>query len=307
MTGYRKDLPIVMLSGGVGGARLARGLDAVCGDLTVVVNVGDDELVYGLVVSPDLDTVLYTLAGIEGSEGWGLAGDSFDVMEHLGRLGVDNRFRIGDRDLATNLYRTARVAAGVPLSTITLELTSQLGVATRIIPATDDPVATRVRSGDTWLAFQEYFVLRSAADDVDELHFQHAAAATPAPGVLTAIERAALVVIAPSNPPLSVWPILAVPGIREAVDRVDRVIAVSPLFGGKALKGPADRVMAGLGLAPGNQGVADAYEGLITDLIVDIADADEPIDSDAVVHAMDTRIADPAAATDFARRLLELL
>jgi len=120
MTNYRKDLPVVMLSGGVGGARLARGLDAVCADLTVVVNVGDDELIYGLSVSPDLDTVLYTLAGIEGPVGWGVAGDSFDVMEHLGALGIDNRFRIGDRDLATNLYRTAQLAAGVPLSTITV-------------------------------------------------------------------------------------------------------------------------------------------------------------------------------------------
>ncbi|NNC93804.1 MAG: 2-phospho-L-lactate transferase [Acidimicrobiia bacterium] len=307
MTDYRNDLPVVLLSGGVGGARLARGLDAVCGDLTIVVNVGDDELRYGLAVSPDLDTVVYTLAGIEGPEGWGVAGDSFDVMEHLGSLGVDNRFRIGDRDLATNLFRTARLKAGVPLSTITAELTAQLQVNARVIPATDAAVATRIRSGDTWLSFQDYFVLRSAADEVDELHFQNAAQAAPAPGVLEAIEEAAVVVIAPSNPPLSVWPILAIPGLRGAIGRARRVIAVSPLFGGKALKGPADRVMASLGLAPGNQGVTDAYEGLISDLIVDSGDAGESIATDATVHSLETRIAEPAAATEFARRLLELL
>jgi LPPG:FO 2-phospho-L-lactate transferase len=307
MTDYRKDLPVVVLSGGVGGARLARGLDEACRHLTIVVNVGDDELIYGLSVSPDLDTVLYTLAGIEGPAGWGVAGDSFDVMEHLGRLGIDNRFRIGDRDLATNLFRTARLAAGVPLSAITAELGSQLQLRPRILPVTDDTVATRVRSGDTWLSFQEYFVLRSAADEVDELDFRNAATATPAPGVLEEIEHAAAVVIAPSNPPLSVWPILAIPGIRETVARAARVIAVSPLFGGKALKGPADRVMASLGLAPGNQGVADAYGGLVTDLIVDIADAGETINTTATVHTMDTRIAEPAAAADFGRRLLELL
>ena len=307
MTDYRNDLPVVLLSGGVGGARLARGLDAVCRDLTVVVNVGDDELIYGLAVSPDLDTVLYTLAGIEGPDGWGVAGDRFDVMGHLGTLGVDNRFRIGDRDLATNLFRTTRLAEGAPLSVVTAELAARFGVEASIIPATDARVATRVRSGDTWLSFQEYFVLRSATDAVDELEFHNATLATPASGVLEAIDRAAVVVIAPSNPPLSVWPILAIPGIRDAIARAPRVIAVSPLFGGKALKGPADRVMASLGLAPGNQGVADAYEGLIGDLIVDIGDDGQLLETEATVHALDTRIAQPNSAADFARQVLELL
>jgi LPPG:FO 2-phospho-L-lactate transferase len=307
MSDYRNDLPVVILSGGVGGARLARGFDAVLDDVTVVVNTGDDEEMYGLHVSPDLDTVVYTLARSEGPAGWGLTGDGFDVMEHLGALGIDNRFRIGDRDLATNLARTMRLRAGTPLSEITAELAGAFGVRARVLPATNDPVPTRIRSGDEWLSFQEYFVLRSAADRVDEVRYEGAAAARPAPGVADAIERAALVVIAPSNPPLSTWPILAIPAIRTAVTAARRVLAVSPLFGGKALKGPADRVMADLGLAAGNQGVADAYAGLITDLVVDIGDAAEPVATDAIVHALDTRIAEPEAAARFARLLVELL
>jgi len=306
MSDYRNDLAIVALSGGVGGARLARGLNAVCTDLTVVVNVGDDEVIYGLSVSPDLDTVVYTLAGVEGQQGWGLADDSFDVMGHLGDLGLDNRFRIGDRDLATNLLRTAQLRRGVPLSSITADITSAMGVDARVLPATDDAVPTRVRSGNTWMPFQEYFVLRGSTDHVDELRYQGAEVAEAAPGVVEAIDRAEIVVIAPSNPPLSVWPILAIPPIRAALERASRVMAVSPLFGGKALKGPADRVMASLGLPAGNQGVADAYQGLLTDLIVDSDDADELLETDAVVHALDTRIAEPAAAARFARSLLEL-
>jgi len=306
MTGYRNDLPIAVLSGGVGGARLARGLNSICTDLTVVVNVGDDEAVYGLSVSPDLDTVVYTLAGREGPEGWGMAGDSFDTMDRLGHLGLDNRFRIGDQDLATNLFRTARLGDGAALSAITADIAAHLGVAARILPATDQAVPTRVRSGDEWMSFQEYFVLRTGADRVDELTFEGAETAQPAPGVIDAIDRAAVVVIAPSNPPLSVWPILAIPGVREALARSDRVIAVSPLFGGKALKGPADRVMASLGLAPGNQGVADAYPGLISDLVVDAGDAGETLKTAAAVHHLDTRIAEPAAAARFAQKLLEL-
>ncbi len=306
MTDYRNDLPVVMLSGGVGGARLARGLNAVCTDLTVVVNMGDDEEIYGLHVSPDLDTVLYTLAGREGPEGWGLAGDTFETMDRLGRFGLDNRFRIGDQDLATNLYRTARLRDGIALSSITLDIATYLGVTARILPATNQSVPTRVRSGGEWMSFQDYFVLRAGADEVHELRFKGADAAEPAPGVIEAIEQAAVVVIAPSNPPLSVWPILAIPGIRDALAGAGRVVAVSPLFGGKALKGPADRVMASLGLAPGNQGVADAYRGLISDLIVDRGDAGEPIETEATVHPLDTRIAELATATRFAQALLEL-
>lgn len=304
--------PIALLSGGVGGARLARGLAAVLapGDLTVVVNVGDDAEFYGLHVSPDLDTVAYTLAGREGPQGWGRADDSFTVMGYLESLGVDARFRVGDADLAANLLRTSALRSGEPLSAATAHLAAALGVACRLLPATDDPLRTRLRlaSGE-WVAFQEYFVLRAHRDEVAGVKYEGAASARPAPGVLAALADAAVVVVGPSNPPLSIWPILAVPGIREAVAAAPRVVGVSPLFGGKALKGPADRVMASLGLPAGNAGVLAAYEGLLTDLVVDAGDrADLAALGGGPVrlHAAETRITEPAAAARFARRLLEL-
>ncbi|MFH1330701.1 MAG: 2-phospho-L-lactate transferase [Actinomycetota bacterium] len=304
--------PIVLLSGGVGGARLARGLAAVLPPtaLTVVVNVGDDEEFYGLHVSPDLDTVAYTLAGREGPSGWGVAGDTFAVMGHLGALGVDTRFRVGDADLAVNLARTAALRSGETLSAVTAGTAAALGLACRLLPATDDRLRTRVRTvAREWLSFQEYFVLRGHRDEVAEIRYEGAGAARPAPGVLEAIAAASLVIVAPSNPPLSVWPILAVPGIREAATAAPRVIAVSPLFGGRALKGPADRVMTALGLPPGNAGVLTAYEGVLTDLVVDQGDAADvaALNGTAVrLHASDTRIAAPDAAARFARYLLDL-
>lgn len=305
--------PITLLSGGVGGARLARGLAAVLDpdDLAVVVNVGDDAEFYGLHVSPDLDTVAYTLAGREGPQGWGRAGDSFTVMSHLESLGVDTRFRVGDADLAANLLRASALRSGERLSAATARLGAALGVACRLLPATDDPLRTRLRlaSGE-WVPFQEYFVLRGHRDHVAEVDFEGAAAARPGPGVLEAIAAAAMVVIAPSNPPLSIWPILAVPGIREAVAAAPRVVAVSPLFGGRALKGPADRVMAALGLPPGNAGVLAAYAGLITDLVVDADDREDLAllgGGPVRLHAADTRIAEAGAAARFGRWLGELL
>ncbi len=276
------------------------------GRLVVVVNVGDDDDVYGVRVCPDLDTVLYTLAGIEGGAGWGIAGDSFSRLAALEREGVDTWFRLGDRDFEQCGRRTDLLAAGVPLSKVTAELADDLGVAATVLPATDHPVRTRVRTSDGWLAFQDYFVRRGHRDDVAELDYAGAAVAEPAPGVVEALAAADLVVVAPSNPPLSIWPILAVPRIREAVAAAPRRVAVSPLFGGRALKGPADRVMARLGLPPGNAGVAAAYEGLITDLVVDEGDAtDVTLARDGLaVHAADTRIAEPNAAARFARWLV---
>lgn len=303
--------PVVLLSGGVGGARLARGLAAVLApaDLTLVVNVGDDAEIYGLHISPDLDTVAYTLAGREGPQGWGRAGDTFAVMDHLAVLGADTRFRVGDADLAANLLRTAALRSGETLTAVTRRLAVARGIACRLLPATDDSLRTWVRvSTGEWLPFQEYFVLRGHRDEVAEVSYRGAGSARPAPGVLEAIAAAALVVIAPSNPPLSIWPILAVPGIREAVAAAARVIAVSPLFGGRALKGPADRVMAALGLPPGNAGVLAAYEGLLTDLVVDAGDVGDlaALGGGRVhLHAADTRIAEPAAAARFAHLLLE--
>lgn len=307
---YRNDRT-VLLSGGIGGARMARGLVGVLepGDLTVVVNVGDDQVMYGAHVSADLDTVTYTLAGIEGPQGWGIANDDFTVMEHLAALGVDTSFRLGDRDLATCLRRTALLGKGVPLSGATRELTAALGVRHTVLPASDDTVATRIRTADgVWLDFQDYFVVRGHRDEVAEVEYAGAADAVPAPGVLDAVAAAGRVVIAPSNPPLSIWPILAIPGIREALAAARRVIAVSPLVGAKALKGPADRVMASLGLPAGNQGVIQAYAGLLSHLVVHETDASDAtrLDGDVTVVVTDTLIGERHRAEALARELLQL-
>jgi LPPG:FO 2-phospho-L-lactate transferase len=301
---------VVVLSGGVGGARAARGFAAVLGpdELTVVGNVGDDDRMHGVMVCADLDTILYTLAGVEGPEGWGRGSDTFTVMETLDGLGVDTTFRIGDLDLATCLLRTAALDAGEPLSAVTAWLADALGVAHPVIPASDDPVRTRLRAANgRWLAFQEYFVIRRHQDEIAEVVFEGAEVARAAPGVVEAIDDAELVVIAPSNPILSIWPILAVPDLGGAVASAKRVVAVSPLFGGKALKGPADRVMASLGLAEGTAGILEAYRGILTDLVVDRGDAaDAGLSEDVRVHALDTRIAEPEAAARFAAEVIEL-
>ena len=303
---------VVLVSGGVGGARLARGLNEVLSPegLTIVVNVGDDLNSYGLEVSPDLDSVLYTMAGIEGPHGWGVAGDTSTAMEALSAAGLDTRFMIGDMDLMTNLIRTQALGRGETLSQITDGIARGLGIEARVLPATDDPVRTKVAtdSGE-WLDFQEYFVIRASRDNVTELRFEGAEKAAAAPGVLDAIAAADAVVIAPSNPPLSIWPVLAVPGIRSAVEAARRVMAVSPLFGGEALKGPAHRVMASLGLPAGNQGVVAAYQGLLSDLVIDAGDgADRDSLSDQVkVHVTDTRMADLAASARLAQAVLEIL
>jgi LPPG:FO 2-phospho-L-lactate transferase len=291
---------------------LARGLAALDDiDLTVVVNVGDDEIVYGLHVSPDLDTVIYTMAGVEGPEGFGVTADTFTVMKRLSLFGADTRFKIGDRDLATNLFRTQELLAGATLSSVTARIATGLGARGTILPATEQELRTKVRTaGEEWLTFQEYFVMRGHEDEVADLRFDGAAAARPAPGVLSAIEGAEAVIIGPSNPPLSIWPILAIKEITSAINAAARVIAVSPLFGGRALKGPADRVMASLGLPGGNAGVVAAYDGLLHDLVIDTGDAGERSQLGELgvkIHVGDTRIADPAAAWSFAGWLVDLL
>lgn len=295
---------VVLLSGGVGGARMARGLAAVLGpdDLTIVVNVGDDDEMHGLPISPDLDSVVYALAGVEGPDGWGRADETWHTMEELERF-ADASFRLGDKDLALNLARASARRAGEPLSAVTGRLARRLGVTHPVVPVTDDPVRTVIETAaGERLSFQEYFVMRGHRDQVASLSFEGADDAKPAPGVLGHIESADLVIIAPSNPPLSIWPILAVPGVREAVlDR--RSVAVSPLIGGEAVKGPAAHVMRDLGLPPGNSGVAVAYDGLVEGLVVDVSDADE--DPGVPVLATDIRIADPGAAARLAAELLE--
>ena len=289
---------IVELSGGVGGARMARGL-AMLEDatLTVVVNVGDDAENHGLAISPDLDTVVYTLAGEEGPMGWGRRDDTFNLNEELGRFGIDNRFRLGDRDLALKLYRTNELARSIPLTKVTAAIKNRFGVTADVLPATDQRLRTNVRIEEGWLTFQEYFVDRGHADPLLELRFEGTESASPAPGALDSIADADLVVIGPSNPPLSIWPILAIEGYRQALVDHPAVVAVSPLIGGKALKGPADRVLEELGLGAGNAAVARAYEGLIDRLVIDSSDANDAENvEDIEVTIADTLITDPAEA-----------
>ena len=298
---------VVELSGGVGGARLARGLAAIEEiELTVVVNVGDDEVIHGLQVCPDLDTVVYTMAGVEGGQGWGRRDDTLVVNQELARFGIDTRFQLGDLDLALNLFRTDRLDAGESLTATTAAIARTFGISSTILPATDDRLRTQIEvEGLGWIPFQEYFVLRQTRDPVADVRFDGAARVAPAPGVLEAIASADVVIIAPSNPPLSIWPILAVADVREAVASHPRVIAVSPLIGGKALKGPAAAVLASLGLPPGNRGVAAAYAGLIETLVIDRTDAADVPRLDGVeVILEDTLIADAAASTRLGRAIL---
>lgn len=299
-------MKIVELSGGVGGARLARGLASLPDvDLTVVVNVGDDAENHGFHVSPDLDTVVYTLAGLEGPEGWGRAGDTFAFNDELGRFGVDNTFRLGDRDLALKTFRTLQMRRGSALSEVTSLVAGAFGLTTLVLPVTDDVLRTRVRIAEGWISFQEYFVRRRHRDDVLELEFDGAGLARPAPGVLGSIAAADMVVIGPSNPPLSIQPILEVAGVRAAVAAHPRVTAVSPLIGGKTIKGPADRVMASLGFSPGNPGVAAAYEGLIDRLVIDRSDiGDVALIDGPRVEATDTLIKDQPASARLAKELI---
>lgn len=301
---------LAMLSGGVGGARMARGFESVGeAETTVVVNVADDETIYGLHVSPDLDTVCYTLAGVEGEQGWGRSDETWQVMDALAAFPMDSSFRLGDRDLATNLYRTARMRRGEPLSDITADIARTLGLRTRVLPATDDAVRTRIRTPEgEWLDFQTYFVFRHHRDPVAEVRFDGIESATPAPGVLEAIADADAVVLGPSNPILSIWPIVRIPGVAEAIAANGRVLAVSPLIGGTALKGPAVEVLSGLGFPPGLRGVLQAYDGLVTDLVVDVSDAGAAHALDDVrVRLSDTRIAAPAAAERLAKEILTWL
>lgn len=302
---------VTVLSGGVGGARAARGFDSILGpgELTVVVNVGDDDRIHGVHVSADIDTVLYTLADREGPQGWGLAGDTFTAMARLAEAGEDTSFQLGDTDLALCLARTRALDAGEPLSAIVARIATFLGVDRTVLPVTDGALRTRIETtAGEWLDFQDYFVLRGHRDEVASIEYSGAGLTTPAPGVIDAIRTADLVVIAPSNPPLSVWPILAVPGVRDAVAGARRVMAVSPLFSGVALKGPAHRVMASLGLPPGNAGVLAAYRELLTDLVIDVGDAaDADRGGEVTIHVTDTRILKRTAAARLASFIMELI
>ncbi|MCI0346376.1 MAG: 2-phospho-L-lactate transferase, partial [Chloroflexi bacterium] len=252
----------VALAGGVGGAKLAAGLRAHLGErLTVVVNTADDLERHGLLVSPDHDTVMYTLAGLANREwGWGLEGETFAASEMLARYGEETWFRLGDRDLATHIVRTRALRDGARLTDVSRQLTRALDVAATILPMTDAGVRTEVRTDDGWLEFQDYFVRLHQAPTVHEVRFDGIEAASVSPEVAAAFDAAELIVVAPSNPIVSIGPILAVPGLRAAIDaaraRGVRVIAVSPIIAGRALKGPADRMLASLGHEATALGVA---------------------------------------------------
>ena len=281
---------LAVLAGGVGAARLLQGLVQVVppADVTAVVNTGDDVVLHGLHVSPDLDTVTYTLAGaVERAAGWGLAGESWTTMTALeryrpvappGSAAGLTWFRLGDRDLATHLYRTQRLAEGAPLTQVTAEIAAAWGLRLRVVPMTDDPVETRVTlagppDAGVEIGFQEYFVERRHQVAVRAIRFAGAEQARPAPGVLEALDTASRIVVAPSNPLVSIGPILAVPGVEEAVaKRRDSVVAVSPLIAGAALKGPADRLLAEMGHEASVAGVARLYAPLVGTLVIDEAD-----------------------------------
>lgn len=304
--------PIVVLAGGVGAARFLAGLVRVVDPATVtaIVNVGDDLRLHGLHVSPDLDTVTYTLAGaINPDLGWGLAGESWRVMDELEAYGGQTWFRLGDRDLATHLYRTQRLSEGAALHEVTAEVTRRWGLTVRLLPASDDPVRTHVTLADgEEVDFQTYFVGRQHAVAASAVRFAGVDAAVAAPGVLEAIADAALVVVAPSNPIVSIGPVLAVPGIAEAVRaRRQHTVAVSPIIAGRALKGPADRLLRELGHDASVVGVARIYAPVASALVIDEADAARAAEVDAAglrAVVAPTVMHGPAEAAALARAVL---
>jgi LPPG:FO 2-phospho-L-lactate transferase len=268
-------MKIVALAGGVGGAKLAHGLALALPpqDLTIIVNVGDDFWHYGLYICPDLDTVCYNLAEInDPALGWGRADESLAMFAELEKLGGQTWFRLGDRDLATHLERTRRLHAGQPLSVIVRDFCQVWGIQPAILPASDDWIPTIVHTDQGQLAFQDYFVARRCEPKVTGFHFQNVEKAAPAPGVLAALQAADAVVICPSNPWVSIDPILAIPGIRPALaDKL--ILAVSPLIGGQALKGPAAKMYAELGIQPTAAAVAAHYQSFLKVFVLDQADA----------------------------------
>ena len=294
---------ITVLSGGVGAARL---LDALShsidpSEINAVVNVGDDLVMHGLTICPDLDTIMYTLAGLNNRElGWGLAGESWRVMEELVAVGGEAWFRLGDRDLATHLYRSQRLAQGATKSLVTSELCARLGVRVRLLPVSDDVVATTFETDLGRLTFQEYFVRHHHDVAVQSIDIVGADTASATDDVLDALRHASRIVIAPSNPLISIDPILRVRGVREVLeDRRDVVVGVSPIIDGRALKGPADRLLAELGHEVSCLGVLDFYKGLVGTWIIDEADAaraDEVRSRDVDVVVTTTIMADPVSA-----------
>jgi LPPG:FO 2-phospho-L-lactate transferase len=268
---------ITVLTGGTGGAKFVDGLRQIVSpeDLTIIVNTGDDLLWWGLYVSPDIDSITYMLAGrLSPERGWGVKGDTFFCLKTMGQIGEPTWFHIGDRDLAMHIFRSKLLAEGRTLSEATAEIATRLGIKACVLPMSDSRVETRVLTPSGDLSFEEYFVQRWYQDPVESVRFAGAAEAHPAPGVLDAIRSSQLVLLAPSNPVTSIGPILAVPGIREALrESRARIAAVSPIVGGAAVAGPAGILMAAQGFAVSIAGIADYYHDFLDLLVVDSQDA----------------------------------
>ena len=308
-------MTVVALAGGTGGAKLAHGLQFVLppGELTVVVNTGDDTERHGLLVMPDHDAILYMLDGrFDNERGWGITDETWTVMDELERYGEEGWFRLGDRDFATHIARGARLRNGASLSDAVLDLQEARGLPTGILPMADEPVRTQVLTDDGWLDFQEYFVHRHQAPAVHEIRYAGIEAARMTPRVGAALDDAGVVVLGPSNPFVSIGPILAVPGLREHIvaarSRRVPVVAVSGIVGGKALKGPADRMMASLGHESSALGVATMYADLLDGFVLDAVDASlEPAIRDLGMRTLvtDTIMADDPGRARLARAVLE--
>ena len=287
-------MDIVALAGGIGASKLLLGLNRVMDprELTVVVNTGDDIVLHGLSISPDLDIVTYTLAGLVNPEtGWGFRDETFRALEQLAVYGGPKWFHLGDRDLATHIHRTAMLRAGARLSEVADSIREALGVQARILPMSDQPVPTMIETGEGRLHFQEYLVQRRAEPRVRAISFDSIERARPGPGVLDALESARSIVICPSNPLISIGPILAVPGVREAMrKRRAHVVAVCPIVGGKSLKGPSDQMLEQLGHEVSALGVARMYQDICGTMVIDPIDsaqspAIESLGMEVVIHA----------------------
>jgi LPPG:FO 2-phospho-L-lactate transferase len=265
------DGPVVVLAGGTGGAKLARGLlDLVGEDLVVVANTGDDVEIYGAYVSPDPDLISFWLADRIDERGWGIKGDTFAVMDGLRELAVDVWFNLGDRDLAIGIERARSLDEGATLTEAQSQITSTLGISARVLPMSDRPVRTRVLAGGRWWPLQEFMIRRRGEGPIDDVDFRHARAAAPTPEVLQALQTAKAIIIGPSNPVISIGPILALPGLAEAIGASPApVVAVSPLVGGGVVKGPTEACLRWAGHALSSDGIANAYAGLIEGLIAD--------------------------------------
>jgi LPPG:FO 2-phospho-L-lactate transferase len=300
---------VAVLSGGVGGARFLRGVMGVVdpGNVSIIGNVADDIEVLGLRVSPDLDSILYTLTGLADEErGWGREGETWHALETVAQLGGESWFRLGDRDIGLHLVRTELLRGGVPLSEATERIAHALGLDAHLLPATDDPLRTFIETAEGTFPFQTWFVARGHRDEVDAVHYAGAPDASAAPGVPEALAAADVILIAPSNPYVSIGPILAVGEIRVSLERrTVPCVAVSPLIGGRAVKGPADRMLRRLagGTAPGN--VASCYAGLIDALVIDEADAGAGRVDGVRVVVTQTLMTDDAAARRLAAAALD--